>query len=83
MLGLRLIGEERGRPCWFCGDALEDLALVNFSLVNVLSDEGCWSLHPVSSCSGSLLLKLSIWRDWLQHSSWLALEGSQRAVLPL
>lgn len=83
MLGLHLIGNKQDKFCWFCGDALEDLVLVSFSLVNMLSGRGCWLLHPASSISGSLFRKLSIWGDWLQHSSWIAFKDSQRALLPL
>lgn len=83
MRGLRLTGNKQGKSCWFCGDVLEDFVLVSFSLVNMLSGKGCRSLHPASSISGSLFRKLSIWGDWLQHSSWIAFEGSQRALLPL
>ena len=67
-LGVCLIGNELGKVRWFCGDARMDLALVSFSLVNVLSDKGCWLLHPGSSGPESLFLKLRIWRGWLQHS---------------
>lgn len=67
------------KSSWFYCDALEDLTLVNFSLVNVLSDEG---LYHGYSDSESLFLNLNIWGDRLQHSLWLALEGLQKPLLP-
>lgn len=65
-----LIGNKCIKTCWFCGDAVGELALVGFSVVNALSDERYWCLYLGFSSSGSLFLKLGIWGDWLQHSGW-------------